>query len=104
MQDQTTVRTVASATTANEIRRQSSSYDDPWKITDEQRQYYVNQFKTIQPDLNGFIPGELLKTEVLLDGIGQKSQFYNLKDIVSLVLNLTYKDHKFSNYLSKKSL
>lgn len=32
VQDQTTVRTVASATTANEIRRQSSSYDDPWKI------------------------------------------------------------------------
>ncbi|XP_023445012.1 ralBP1-associated Eps domain-containing protein 1 isoform X4 [Dasypus novemcinctus] len=59
--DQTTVRTVASATTANEIRRQSSSYDDPWKITDEQRQYYVNQFKTIQPDLNGFIPGSAAK-------------------------------------------
>ncbi|CAD7684458.1 unnamed protein product [Nyctereutes procyonoides] len=48
VQDQTTVRTVASATAANEIRRQSSSYDDPWKITDGQRQYYVNQFKTIQ--------------------------------------------------------
>ncbi|KAM6432755.1 ralBP1-associated Eps domain-containing protein 1 isoform 2-T2 [Rhynochetos jubatus] len=59
--DQTTVRTVASATTTNEIRRQSSSYDDPWKITDEQRQYYVNQFKTIQPDLNGFIPGSAAK-------------------------------------------
>ncbi|XP_065787341.1 ralBP1-associated Eps domain-containing protein 1 isoform X7 [Muntiacus reevesi] len=61
VQDQTTVRTVASATTANEIHRQSSSYDDPWKITDEQRQYYVNQFKTIQPDLNGFIPGSAAK-------------------------------------------
>uniref|UniRef100_A0A286XGB2 RALBP1 associated Eps domain containing 1 n=1 Tax=Cavia porcellus TaxID=10141 RepID=A0A286XGB2_CAVPO len=61
VQDQTTVRTVASATTANEIRRQSSSYDDPWKITDEQRQYYINQFKTIQPDLNGFIPGSAAK-------------------------------------------
>ncbi|XP_053145411.1 ralBP1-associated Eps domain-containing protein 1 isoform X3 [Hemicordylus capensis] len=59
--DQTTVRTVASATTTNEIRRQSSSYDDPWKITDEQRQYYVNQFKTIQPDLNGYIPGSAAK-------------------------------------------
>ncbi|XP_054677859.1 ralBP1-associated Eps domain-containing protein 1 isoform X6 [Grus americana] len=59
--DQTTVRTVASAATTNEIRRQSSSYDDPWKITDEQRQYYVNQFKTIQPDLNGFIPGSAAK-------------------------------------------
>ncbi|XP_011946899.1 PREDICTED: ralBP1-associated Eps domain-containing protein 1 isoform X6 [Cercocebus atys] len=61
VQDQTTVRTVASATSAIEIRRQSSSYDDPWKITDEQRQYYVNQFKTIQPDLNGFIPGSAAK-------------------------------------------
>ncbi|XP_069090416.1 ralBP1-associated Eps domain-containing protein 1 isoform X6 [Pleurodeles waltl] len=59
--DQTTVRTVAAAATTNEIRRQSSSYDDPWKITDEQRQYYVNQFKTIQPDLNGFIPGSSAK-------------------------------------------
>ncbi|KAM9317167.1 ralBP1-associated Eps domain-containing protein 1 isoform 2-T2 [Gastrophryne carolinensis] len=61
VQDQTTVRTVASSTTTNEIRRQSSSYDDPWKITDEQRQYYVNQFKNIQPDLNGFIPGSAAK-------------------------------------------
>ncbi|KAG9493560.1 hypothetical protein GDO78_001450 [Eleutherodactylus coqui] len=60
-EDQTTVRTVASAATTKEIRRQSSSYDDPWKITDEQRQYYVNQFKNIQPDLNGFIPGSSAK-------------------------------------------
>lgn len=48
---------MASAATTNEIQRQSSTYDDPWKITDEQRQYYINQFKTIQPDLTGFIPG-----------------------------------------------
>uniref|UniRef100_A0A8C0QH20 RALBP1 associated Eps domain containing 1 n=1 Tax=Canis lupus familiaris TaxID=9615 RepID=A0A8C0QH20_CANLF len=61
VQDQTTVRTVASATAANEVCRQSSSYDDPWKIRDEQRQYYVNQLKTIQPDLNGFIPGSAAK-------------------------------------------
>uniref|UniRef100_UPI00398E7DBC ralBP1-associated Eps domain-containing protein 1 isoform X6 n=1 Tax=Pristiophorus japonicus TaxID=55135 RepID=UPI00398E7DBC len=59
--EHTTVRTVASATNAMEIRRQSSGYDDPWKITDEQRQYYVNQFKNIQPDLNGFIPGSAAK-------------------------------------------
>lgn len=59
MQEHTTVRTVASATNAMEIRRQSSGYDDPWKITDEQRQYYINQFKNIQPDLNGFIPGTI---------------------------------------------
>ncbi|XP_031693040.1 ralBP1-associated Eps domain-containing protein 1 isoform X3 [Oncorhynchus kisutch] len=61
-QENSSIRTVASVTTANEIQRQSSSgYDDPWKITDEQRQYYINQFKTIQPDLNGFIPGSAAK-------------------------------------------
>ncbi|XP_048841197.1 ralBP1-associated Eps domain-containing protein 1 isoform X3 [Brienomyrus brachyistius] len=61
VQEGTTIRIAASATTSNEIQRQSSSYDDPWKITDEQRQYYINQFKTIQPDLNGFIPGSAAK-------------------------------------------
>ncbi|KAM4529734.1 ralBP1-associated Eps domain-containing protein 1 isoform 3-T3 [Fundulus diaphanus] len=59
--ESTTIRTVASAATANEIQRQSSNYDDPWKITDEQRQYYINQFKTIQPDLTGLIPGSAAK-------------------------------------------
>ena len=100
LQDQTTVRTVASATTANEIRRQSSSYDDPWKITDEQRQYYVNQFKTIQPDLNGFIPGELLKTEILVDGTGQSLSFIISKAWFLLVRD--YKENQFSSCVSKK--
>uniref|UniRef100_A0A1A7WW55 RALBP1 associated Eps domain containing 1 n=1 Tax=Iconisemion striatum TaxID=60296 RepID=A0A1A7WW55_9TELE len=61
VQESTTIRTVASASTTNEIQRQSSNYDDAWKITDEQRQYYINQFKTIQPDLTGFIPGSAAK-------------------------------------------
>uniref|UniRef100_A0A8C8IUS9 RALBP1 associated Eps domain containing 1 n=1 Tax=Oncorhynchus tshawytscha TaxID=74940 RepID=A0A8C8IUS9_ONCTS len=62
VQENSSIRTVASATTTNETQRQSSGgYDDPWKITDEQRQYYINQFKTIQPDLNGFIPGSAAK-------------------------------------------
>ncbi|XP_068433085.1 ralBP1-associated Eps domain-containing protein 1 isoform X3 [Clinocottus analis] len=61
VQESTTIRTVASAAMTNEIQRQSSGYDDPWKITDEQRQYYINQFKTIQPDLTGFIPGSAAK-------------------------------------------
>lgn len=98
MQDQTTVRTVASATTANEIRRQSSSCDDPWKITDEQRQYYVNQFTTIQPDLNGFIPGESWTT-VLLGGPGQSLRFI-ISDVVLLILDFNYCSH----YLSKRTL
>uniref|UniRef100_A0AAV2KD97 RALBP1 associated Eps domain containing 1 n=1 Tax=Knipowitschia caucasica TaxID=637954 RepID=A0AAV2KD97_KNICA len=61
VQESTTIRTVASAAMTNEIQRQSSAYDDPWKITEEQRQYYINQFKTIQPDLTGFIPGSAAK-------------------------------------------
>ncbi|XP_031177481.1 ralBP1-associated Eps domain-containing protein 1 isoform X2 [Sander lucioperca] len=61
VQESTTIRTVASAAMTNEIQRQSSGYDDPWKITDEQRQYYINQFKTIQSDLTGFIPGSAAK-------------------------------------------
>ncbi|XP_051501082.1 ralBP1-associated Eps domain-containing protein 1-like isoform X12 [Myxocyprinus asiaticus] len=56
-----TGRTVLSAMTTNEIQRQTSGYDDPWKITDEQRQYYINQFKTIQADLTGLIPGSAAK-------------------------------------------
>ncbi|XP_076873934.1 ralBP1-associated Eps domain-containing protein 1 isoform X3 [Brachyhypopomus gauderio] len=60
-QENTTVRTMASVANTNEIQRQAGAYEDPWKITDEQRQYYVNQFKTIQPDLTGFIPGSAAK-------------------------------------------
>ncbi|XP_056301327.1 ralBP1-associated Eps domain-containing protein 1 isoform X1 [Danio aesculapii] len=59
--ESSTVRTVPSAMTTNEIQRQTSGYDDPWKITDEQRQYYINQFKTIQADLTGLIPGSAAK-------------------------------------------
>ncbi|KAI1895751.1 hypothetical protein AGOR_G00109930 [Albula goreensis] len=57
-QDNSSMRNAAAA---NEIQRQSSGYDDPWKITDEQRQYYINQFRTIQPDLSGLIPGSAAK-------------------------------------------
>uniref|UniRef100_A0A8C3M309 Uncharacterized protein n=1 Tax=Geospiza parvula TaxID=87175 RepID=A0A8C3M309_GEOPR len=40
----------------------SSQYsDDPWRITEEQRDYYINQFKSLQPDLNAFISGSVAK-------------------------------------------
>ncbi|XP_065436286.1 ralBP1-associated Eps domain-containing protein 2 isoform X7 [Chrysemys picta bellii] len=40
----------------------SSNYpDDPWRITEEQREYYINQFKSLQPDLNSFISGSVAK-------------------------------------------
>uniref|UniRef100_A0A8C5J0Y7 RALBP1 associated Eps domain containing 2 n=1 Tax=Junco hyemalis TaxID=40217 RepID=A0A8C5J0Y7_JUNHY len=40
----------------------SSQYsDDPWRITEEQRDYYINQFRSLQPDLNAFISGSVAK-------------------------------------------
>ncbi|XP_048717878.2 ralBP1-associated Eps domain-containing protein 2 isoform X6 [Caretta caretta] len=40
----------------------SSNYpDDPWRITEEQREYYINQFKSLQSDLNSFISGSVAK-------------------------------------------
>ncbi|XP_005516723.1 PREDICTED: ralBP1-associated Eps domain-containing protein 2 isoform X1 [Pseudopodoces humilis] len=35
--------------------------DDPWRITEEQRDYYINQFRSLQPDLNAFISGSIAK-------------------------------------------
>ncbi|XP_008943765.1 PREDICTED: ralBP1-associated Eps domain-containing protein 2, partial [Merops nubicus] len=35
--------------------------DDTWRITEEQRDYYINQFRSLQPDLNSFISGSVAK-------------------------------------------
>ncbi|XP_076582608.1 ralBP1-associated Eps domain-containing protein 2 [Chaetodon auriga] len=37
------------------------SDDDPWRITEEQLEYYTNQFKTLQPDLGALILGAIAK-------------------------------------------
>ncbi len=37
---------------------EAESFDDVWAITDEQKEYYINQFKTMQPDVTGVISGE----------------------------------------------
>ncbi|KAM9320066.1 ralBP1-associated Eps domain-containing protein 2 [Gastrophryne carolinensis] len=48
--------------TEREAQDTSDSYtEDPWRITEEQREYYTNQFKTLQPDLNSFISGSVAK-------------------------------------------
>lgn len=36
--------------------------EDPWRITEEQREYYTNQFKSLQPDLNSFISGSVARS------------------------------------------
>ena len=40
------------------ISSEAESLDDVWCISDEQREYYINQFKTMQTDLNGLISGK----------------------------------------------
>ncbi|XP_026108076.1 ralBP1-associated Eps domain-containing protein 2 isoform X2 [Carassius auratus] len=35
--------------------------DDPWRITEEQREYYTNQFRSLQPDLSALIMGTVAK-------------------------------------------
>ena len=42
------------------ISSEAESTDDVWTITDEQREYYVNQFKTMQSDVRGVISGRHL--------------------------------------------
>ncbi|XP_055888065.1 ralBP1-associated Eps domain-containing protein 1-like isoform X5 [Biomphalaria glabrata] len=46
---------------SSSISSEADSVDDIWSINDEQREYYVNQFKTMQPDLNAFITGPVAK-------------------------------------------
>lgn len=45
------------------------SDSDPWRITEEQREYYTNQFMSLQPDLDALILGRWR-----LRGRGQQRQ------------------------------
>lgn len=48
------------ASSADRLEQQSIvdySDDDPWRITEEQLEYYTNQFKSLQPDLEALILG-----------------------------------------------
>ncbi|CAH6780071.1 Reps2 [Phodopus roborovskii] len=45
-----------------ELQDNNSNYpDEPWRITEEQREYYVNQFRSLQPDPSSFISGSVAK-------------------------------------------
>ena len=39
------------------LSSEAESIDDIWSINDEQREYYTNQFRTMQTDLTGVISG-----------------------------------------------
>ncbi|XP_067085973.1 LOW QUALITY PROTEIN: ralBP1-associated Eps domain-containing protein 2 [Osmerus mordax] len=44
-----------------EERVVSEQSEDPWRITEEQREYYTHQFRTLQPDLGALILGTIAK-------------------------------------------
>uniref|UniRef100_A0A8C8VP09 RALBP1 associated Eps domain containing 2 n=1 Tax=Pelusios castaneus TaxID=367368 RepID=A0A8C8VP09_9SAUR len=53
---------LSQALAAEKEPHDSSNYpDDPWRITEEQQEYYINQFKSLQPDLHSFISGSVAK-------------------------------------------
>ncbi|KAM4796499.1 ralBP1-associated Eps domain-containing protein 2 [Rhinophrynus dorsalis] len=61
----------------------SNYSEDPWRITEEQREYYTNQFKTLQPDLKSFISGTVAKnffTKSKLP-IPELSHIWDLSDV-----------------------
>lgn len=47
------------------------SDDDPWRITEEQLEYYTNQFKSLQPNLGALILGRKNKSKSQQRGIFQ---------------------------------
>lgn len=46
------------ATDTSSVSSEAESLDDVWTITDEQRDYYIAQFKTMQSETHGVITGE----------------------------------------------
>ncbi|XP_071343142.1 ralBP1-associated Eps domain-containing protein 2 isoform X2 [Trachinotus anak] len=55
---------MARASSAERLAQQAVgdySDNDPWRITEEQLEYYTNQFKSLQPDLGALILGAVAK-------------------------------------------
>ncbi|KAM4547922.1 ralBP1-associated Eps domain-containing protein 2 isoform 2-T2 [Odontesthes bonariensis] len=53
---------MARASSVERLDQQGTVNDDPWRITEEQLEYYTNQFKSLQPDLGALILGAVAKT------------------------------------------
>ncbi|XP_058147411.1 ralBP1-associated Eps domain-containing protein 2 isoform X3 [Dasypus novemcinctus] len=53
---------IRSFSVEREPQENISNYpDEPWRITEEQREYYVSQFRSLQPDPSSFISGSVAK-------------------------------------------
>ncbi|KAF6091376.1 RALBP1 associated Eps domain containing 2 [Phyllostomus discolor] len=53
---------IRSFSVEREPQDNNSNYpEEPWRITEEQREYYVNQFRSLQPDPGSFISGSVAK-------------------------------------------
>lgn len=62
------------ASSSEKLDQQADYSDsDPWRITEEQLEYYTNQFKSLQPDLGALILGR-----------GQRRRFTVRKDTCKL--------------------
>ncbi|XP_028818925.1 ralBP1-associated Eps domain-containing protein 2 isoform X2 [Denticeps clupeoides] len=59
-QEQTTVNQVQ-VLDGPEERGMDDYTDDPWRITEEQLEYYTHQFRSLQPDLGALILGTVAK-------------------------------------------
>ncbi|KTG03063.1 hypothetical protein cypCar_00041897, partial [Cyprinus carpio] len=59
---QTVVFLIQVASVERLVERVEVDYsDDPWRITEEQREYYTIQFRSLQPDLSALIMGTVAK-------------------------------------------
>lgn len=65
------------------LSSEADSIEDVWSITDEQREYYINQFKTMQPDVRGVISGAVAKEffEKSRLPVAQLSKIWQLSDV-----------------------
>ncbi|CAC5373678.1 REPS [Mytilus coruscus] len=68
---------------SSSISSDPESVDDVWAISDEQKEYYIKQFQSMQPDLNGVIIGGVAKEffEKSKLPVRELSQIWNLADI-----------------------
>ena len=69
--------------TAMSMTRSSSSYSTPWRLTDEQKAYYIKHFGLLQSDYQSSISGDLAREFFTKSGlpIRELSHIWELSDL-----------------------